>query len=91
MTATPDTRQVFTLDDLRRIMRTNVGVDAGVDLESDISDVAFDGLGYDSLALLEVAAQVQREYGVPIPDDAMLEAPTPGEAVVLINSRLAGA
>ncbi|HEX6345809.1 acyl carrier protein [Umezawaea sp.] len=91
MTATPGTRHAFTLDDLRRIMRTSVGVDAGVDLDSDISDVEFDGLGYDSLALLELAAQVRREYGVPIPDDAILEVPTPGRAVELINNRLAEA
>jgi minimal PKS acyl carrier protein len=80
--------QTFTLDDLRRIMRVSVGVEDGVDLDTDISDIEFDDLGYDSLAVLELAGHVRREYGVPLPDEMMQEIQTPGLAVTLINDRL---
>jgi minimal PKS acyl carrier protein len=80
--------QMFTLDDLRQIMRVSVGVDDGVDIDGDISDVNFDDLGYDSLAVLELAGHVRREYGVPLPDEMMQEIQTPASAVALINDRL---
>ncbi|MGB3440122.1 MAG: acyl carrier protein [Actinophytocola sp.] len=79
----------FTLSELKEIMRTSVGVTEGVDLDGDIVDVEFADLGYDSLALLEVASQVERRYGVPIPDEAVSEMPTPGRALEFINARLA--
>lgn len=79
----------FTLDDLRRIIRTTVGVEDGVDLESDISDTDFDDLGYDSLAVLELAGHIKREYGVPLPEEVVLDLRTPALAVALINDRLA--
>jgi len=82
-----DPVKTFTLDDLREIMRASVGVDDDVDLDSDIADVAFAELNYDSLAVLEVASQVQRRYGVPIPDEAVHEMSTPGAAVEYVNKR----
>ncbi|MBP2327289.1 act minimal PKS acyl carrier protein [Kibdelosporangium banguiense] len=79
----------FTLSDLREIMRASAGVDEGVDLDGDIAGVEFADLGYDSLAVLELAGQVGRRYGLRIPDDAVAEMPTPGHAVEFINTRLA--
>ncbi|GGP66374.1 acyl carrier protein [Saccharothrix coeruleofusca] len=81
--------RAFTLDDLRRIMRVSVGVEEGVDLDGDIADVEFDDLGYDSLAVLELAGHVKREYGVPLPEEVVVELRTPALAVQLINARLA--
>jgi minimal PKS acyl carrier protein len=81
----------FTLNDLRRIMRASVGVEDGVDLDGDISDVEFADLGYDSLAVLELAGHVKREYGVAVPDEVVLELRTPALAVTLVNGRLAEA
>jgi act minimal PKS acyl carrier protein len=78
----------FTLDDLRQIMRVSVGVDEGVDLDGDIADVGFDDLGYDSLALLELAGHVKREYGLQLPEEVVVELRTPALAVALINTRL---
>jgi minimal PKS acyl carrier protein len=78
----------FTLDDLREIMRASVGVEEGVDLDGDIGDTEFAEMGYDSLAVLELASQVQRRYGVPIPDEAALEMTTPRKAIEFINTRL---
>ncbi len=79
----------FTLDNLRQIMRSSAGLEEHVDLASNIEDVEFADLGYDSLAVLELASQVQRHYGVRIPDEAVAEMPTPGKAVEFINKRLA--
>jgi act minimal PKS acyl carrier protein len=81
----------FTLDDLREIMRASAGVDEGVDLDGDIADLEFADLGYDSLAVLEVTSQVKRRFGVPIPDEAVQEMPTPRRAVEFINEQLAKA
>ena len=81
----------FSLDDLREIMRQSAGVEAGVDLDADITDVEFIELGYDSLALLELAIQVKRKYGVSIPDDDVVDMTTPRIAVEYINRQLVGA
>jgi act minimal PKS acyl carrier protein len=77
----------FTLDDLRRILRAGAG-DSGA-LDADIADVPFSELGYDSLAVMELASRVEREYHVSIPDDAVAGMHTPGAAVAYVNHRLA--
>lgn len=80
----------FTLETLRAIMRSCVGVDDGVDLDGPIDHVSFDDLGYDSLAMLELAGQLRRQYGVDTPDDALAELlPTPAATVAYVNRELA--
>ena len=79
----------FTLDDLRELLRTGAGADEHADLDGDIADTGFTELGYDSLAVLEIAGQIQRRFGVVVPDDAVLEMPTPGKAVEFINTLFA--
>lgn len=81
---------MFTLDDVRRIMRSCAGVPDTVDLGADIADVSFADMGYDSLAMLEMAAHVQQEFGIRIPDDAVEEMKTPQQAVDYVNRRFAG-
>lgn len=76
----------FTLDDLRRILRAGAG-DSGA-LDGDITDVPFTELGYDSLAMLELSSRIEREYGVPVPDDAALAMRTPAAALAFVNDRL---
>jgi len=66
-----------TIDDLRRILAACAGADDDVDLNGDILDSPFEELGYDSLALLETAAVISREFGVSIPDDELTELATP--------------
>lgn len=78
----------FTLDDLRKIMRACAGVDESVDLESDIGDITFEELGYDSLAVLEMAAKVQNEVGVVIPDAAAEKLTTPRSLVEYIDIQM---
>jgi minimal PKS acyl carrier protein len=82
---------MFTLDDLRTVMRESAGVDESVDLDGEIEDVPFSDLGYDSLAVLEMAAQVQNRLGVQIPDEAVEEMTTPGTAVEYVNRQLSAA
>ncbi|MEV5374499.1 acyl carrier protein [Streptomyces nondiastaticus] len=78
----------FTLDDAKRILRTCAGEDDTVDLEGDILHVSFTDLGYDSLALLETAAIVEREYGVALPEDGLQELDTPGKLIDFVNKDL---
>jgi act minimal PKS acyl carrier protein len=76
----------FALDDLRRILRESAGTSDGVDLDGEILDVAFEELGYDSLALMETATRITREFGVPIGDDAVTTASTPRHLLGLVNA-----
>ncbi|MFI6152967.1 acyl carrier protein [Kitasatospora sp. NPDC051170] len=75
----------LTLTDLTRMLRECAGEEEGIDLDGDVIDTPFIELGYDSLALLQVIGQVQREYGVIIPDDAVVDAETPRALLQLIN------
>ncbi|MDX6361930.1 MAG: minimal acyl carrier protein [Streptomyces sp.] len=85
MTTTTTTTKV-TLADLTRMLRESAGEEEGVDLDGDVIDTPFLELGYDSLALLQVIGEIQREYGISVPDDAVVDAETPGALLALINS-----
>lgn len=84
-----DTR--MTTDDLKRILLEAGGEDEGMDLSGDIDDVAFESLGYDSLALLEATGRIQREYDMELADETLAAAGTPRALVDLVNERLAAA
>ncbi|TCK22086.1 acyl carrier protein [Pseudonocardia endophytica] len=75
----------LTLTDLTRILREGAGTDEGVDLDANILDVEFDSLGYDSIAVLETAARISREYGIHLDDDALAESRTPRALLALAN------
>lgn len=79
-----------TLDDVRRILISCAGDLETSDLSGDISDLEFDDLGYDSLALLETAARIKQELGVHIPDDRITELRTPRELLDMVNGSTAG-
>jgi minimal PKS acyl carrier protein len=79
----------FSIDDLKRIMRECAGEDETVNLAGDISAAPFDELGYDSLALMETASRVSREYGVSLPDELLEDIQTPAAFVACVNDRLA--
>ncbi|MFF4246516.1 acyl carrier protein [Streptomyces sp. NPDC001822] len=80
------TTATVTLADLTRMLRESAGEEEGIDLDGDVIDTPFMELGYDSLALLQVIGQIQREYGIEIPDDAVVDAETPGALLALVNS-----
>jgi len=79
----------LTVAELKKIMRQCAGDDGGSAMDGDITDIAFEELGYDSLALLETAGHVQREYGVTLAEDGLAEVATPGEFVRFVNTLLA--
>jgi len=78
----------LTVGDLKNIMRQCAGDDGGSAMDGDITDVEFAELGYDSLALLETAGYVQREYGVTLGEDGLAEVTTPGQFVEFVNALL---
>lgn len=79
------TTAVITLDDLKRVLREGAGADEGVDLDGEILDVEFADLGYDSLALLETASRISREYGITLEDDVVIAAHTPRDFIKVVN------
>lgn len=81
----------FTIDDVRRILRECAGEPDSVDLDDDIGAVSFEEMGYDSLAQLELAARIQQEFLVDIPDEMVGELPTPEAVVGYVTPRLAAA
>jgi minimal PKS acyl carrier protein len=78
----------FTIDDLKRVMRECAGEDEAVPLDGEIGGLTFDQLGYDSLALLETASKVEREFGVTLPDGVLVDVETPAAFVTFVNERL---
>jgi act minimal PKS acyl carrier protein len=82
---------VFTLDDLRRVMRAAAGDSDVADIDGDIIDVSFDELGYDSLAMLECSSRIEREFRLTLSDDVVSECGCPRELVDHVNARIAEA
>lgn len=81
----------LTVKDLTRIMRESAGEDESVDLSGDILDYDFTELGYDSLALLETAGRIAREYGVELSDEDLEGIATPRDFLTAVNRTLAAA
>lgn len=78
-----------TIDYLRELMRACAGEDESGRFDGDIAETKFIDLGYDSLALLETAARIKREYGVEIADDEIGDIETPGALIEHVNHKLA--
>ncbi|BCY13445.1 acyl carrier protein [Actinoplanes sp. L3-i22] len=80
--------RVFAIDDLKRILSEGSGTPEGADLDADILDAQLSDLGYDSLALLETASRIEREYTIVV-DETVLDATlTPRTLLELVNSQL---
>ncbi|MFF4797241.1 acyl carrier protein [Streptomyces sp. NPDC001351] len=81
----------MTLDQLTRLLRECAGEEEGVDLEGDVLDTSFTDLGYDSLAVLQTAGSIEREYGISLPDETIAEATTPRQLLAFVNESLGAA
>lgn len=79
----------MALQDLTSIMREAAGEDDSAALDGDILDTPFSDLGYDSIAILETAGQIQVTYEVVLDDDSVFGAETPRELIALVNANLA--
>lgn len=77
-----------TIDHLKSVLREVAGESEDVDLDGDILDRHFDELGYDSLALLEAGARLEREVGVVLDDSTLNDVETPRELLAAINEKL---
>ncbi|MDT0266136.1 phosphopantetheine-binding protein [Streptomyces sp. DSM 44915] len=83
--------ETFTLDDVRRILREGAGSDESVDLDGDILDQGLAALGYDSLALMETASLIEREYQVALGEEVLdIEVVTPRVLIDAVNAGLDG-
>ncbi|MGK8500935.1 acyl carrier protein [Nocardia asiatica] len=80
----------MTITELRSILVACAGGEDLAELDSDIGGVEFEELGYDSLALIETAARIQRDFGVTIPEEQLIEVKTPQELVDIVNAQLRG-
>ncbi|MFC4533231.1 acyl carrier protein [Sphaerisporangium dianthi] len=80
----------FTLDDLRVIMRS-CGVEESLDFDGDINDTHIAKLGYDSLAMLQIASLIERQTSVSIDDDTLSALDTPREIIDYVNARIEAA
>ncbi|WP_433632820.1 acyl carrier protein [Nocardia sp. CA-120079] len=78
----------MTITELRRILVECAG---GDDIAEDIAGHDFEQLGYDSLALIETASRIQRDFGVLIPEEQLIDVKTPQELIDIVNSQLRGA
>ncbi|MFF5860116.1 acyl carrier protein [Streptomyces sp. NPDC012751] len=83
-------KQEFTIDDLKRILREGAGADETVDLDGDILDTDFEELGYESLALLETGGRIEREFGITLDDDVFTDARTPRALLGVVSDQLKG-
>jgi minimal PKS acyl carrier protein len=78
----------FTEGDLLRILRDVAGADERASLDGrDVADVPVSDLGYDSLAILELAARTERAYGIQIPESDLENGMTPRQIVAYVNAR----
>ena len=82
---------LFTVEDLKRILLAGAGADETVDLDGDILDSRFDELGYESLAVLETGRLIERELGITLPDSALFECDTPRSLIEAVNEHLVAA
>lgn len=81
----------FTIDGLIDKLRECAGEDETADLNTDIIDVTFDELGYDSLALLNTVGAIEREKSIKLGDEVVEKAATPRDLLDLINERITAA
>ena len=65
--------QTVNFDELRTILIEAAGTADDVDLTDDLIDTDLYDLGYDSLALMEMAALIKQRFGVVISDEEVTE------------------
>jgi minimal PKS acyl carrier protein len=80
-------RQI-TLSELADIMRQSAGEDESAEQLEQVADQPFGELGYDSLALLETGARIQRNYGVGLSEDDLGQIKTPQQLLDAVNAML---
>jgi act minimal PKS acyl carrier protein len=77
----------FTLADLVGAMRKAAGENEETSLDSDIVNMEFTALGYDSLAMMETVSVIERQHGLSLPED-LVATETPKAFVDAVNAHL---
>lgn len=79
----------FTLGDLVQLLHDCAEQDESVGTvsESD-AQLSFEDLGFDSLALFNVVARIEKRFGIRIGYDLMVAARTPNSLLDLVRERL---
>jgi minimal PKS acyl carrier protein len=87
MEATQEEAQMreFTYDDLNKIMQEAGGL---AELTEEAGRTAFADLGYDSLAVLEIAARIGQQFPVHLPDEVVDRLTSPSITVTIVNDML---
>lgn len=80
----------LTFGDLAPILIQCAGQDETVSLDGDVLDTSFADLGYDSLALLETAAAIERRFGARLRDEDVADVATPRDFLDLVNGAISG-
>lgn len=75
---------MLNLDQLLQILSECSGDDQAT-AHDDVIDREFDELGYDSLVLLEMTAQLKHRYDIDIPEDAIRDLKTPRAVLDYVN------
>jgi act minimal PKS acyl carrier protein len=78
----------FTIKDLRRILFEAAGEGDGADLNLATMDTDLVQLGYESLALLETGSRIEREYGIKLDEEILLDSITPRGLIEAVNDQL---
>lgn len=79
----------FTLADLKECMLLAVGYDDSIDLDREILDEPMGKLGFDSLAVMNVAREIERKYDITVPDDSLDETmATPRKTLAYVEGLL---
>lgn len=79
----------FTIDDLRRIVLECAGQAEANAWDGDVLDTTFEELGYDSIAMFEVAGRIHREFGTRLEDGAVVQLRTPRAFITRVGVLLA--
>lgn len=77
----------FTFDNLKEILVSRIGVPESAVVNDP--DLAFEDIGLDSLAFVEIQLALQQQYGFTIPDEDASQITTVGQALDYTNRRLA--
>jgi len=78
--------QQFTFEDMKDILVNRIGLRS--DQVVDDPSLAFEDMGLDSLAFVEIQLAMQQQYGFTIPDEDAHHITTQGQAIAYVNRRL---
>ncbi|BCJ61898.1 acyl carrier protein [Micromonospora endophytica] len=76
----------LSIDDIHQVLVESAGEVENIAPDEDVTGRTFEELGYDSLALIETAAQLRQRFGIHLEDDAVLSAETLGGLLALANA-----